>query len=318
MSFDTPMRILSPSGANVNLRTIGPDQPPLAAIQINHGLAEHSGRYKRFAELLASHGFATFAHDHRGHGHTTAPDATLGSFARGRNGAQAVLIDILAVHDHIAERYPGTPIIVFGHSMGALIALNFVSKFPGRVAGAAIWNGNFGSGMLAKAADLILAWEQFRIGSDVPSRLLPRLTFRDWARRASDGRTDFDWLSHDHDEVDRYVADPLCEWLPSVGMWRSIFELAAAGAGDRTLARIPRNLPISLVGGAEDPATNFGRAVTALERRMSRLGFLNLNSRIYAQTRHESLNELNRNLISADFVQWAKEAVLSVGTTPTR
>src|SRR5690606_34631438 len=102
----------------------------------------------------------------------------------------------------------------------------------------------------------ILAWERFRMGSDVPSRMLPRLTFRDWARKVSDGRTSFDWLSRDHEEVDRYVADPLCGWDASVGLWLSLFDLTFMGADDRNLARIPRDLPLHLVGGARDPATD--------------------------------------------------------------
>ena len=50
-------------------------------VQINHGLAEHAARYARFADFLAARGFHVYAHDHRGHGATKAPDAPLGRFA---------------------------------------------------------------------------------------------------------------------------------------------------------------------------------------------------------------------------------------------
>lgn len=315
MAFDTPETILSPTGAKVNLRSVVPDEAPVAVVQINHGLAEHSARYNRFAKYLAGRGFTVFAHDHRGHGYTSARGAPLGSFGVG--GTDAVLDDVLAVHDHIAQRYPGLPVIVFGHSMGALIALNFVSRHPRRVAGAAIWNGNFTGGILGFAAKAVLAWEKFRLGSDVPSRMLPRLTFRDWAQKTSDGRTDFDWLSHDQDEVDRYVADPLCGWAPSIGMWNAIFDMMIAGSNDRTLARIPRDFPINLVGGDEDPATDFGQAVSKFEDRMRRMGFLNLTSKIYEKTRHESLNELNQNIIMKMFADWAETVAASAGTNPS-
>lgn len=315
MAFDTPETILSPTGAKVNLHSVAPEESPVAAVQINHGLAEHSARYSRFAKYLAERGFAVFAHDHRGHGHTSAPGAPLGSFGPG--GVDTVLDDVLAVHEHIAQAYPGLPVIVFGHSMGALIALNFVSRYPRRVAGAAIWNGNFTGGVLALAAKAVLAWEKFRLGSDVPSRILPRLTFRDWARRVSDGRTEFDWLSHDHNEVDRYVADPFCGWAPSIGMWNAVFDMMIAGSDDRILARIPRDLPINLVGGDQDPATDFGKAVTRLEDRMRRTGFLNLTSTIYEKRRHESLNELNQNIIMKKFADWAEMVATNAGTTPS-
>ena len=66
---------------------------------------------------------------------------------------------------------------------------------------------------------------------------------------------------------------------------------------------------IDFVGGESDPATNGGKAVTALASRMQAMGFSNLVSTIYAQTRHESLNELNRDLIMEDFAAWARHAV---------
>lgn len=306
MGFDTARRIASPTGATINLYTALPPGAPRAVVQVNHGLAEHGARYARFARFLAGRGFATYAHDHRGHGSTIAPGAPLGSFG---GGADIVIADVAAVHDLIGEERPGLPVIVFGHSMGALIALNFVLKHHGRIAGAAIWNGNFSAGLLGRLAQAVLAWETFRLGSDVPSRILPRLTFRDWARKATDGRTPFDWLSRDHRQVDAYVADPLCGFDASVGMWKGVFELVFAGADDRNFAGVPRGLPFNVVGGAKDPATDFAKATQHLARRLEAMGFSNPVSRVYAQTRHESLNELNRDVIMEDFVQWAEGVV---------
>jgi alpha-beta hydrolase superfamily lysophospholipase len=217
-----------------------------------------------------------------------------------------VIADVAAVHDRIAAERPGTPVILFGHSMGGLVALNFLMRHSQRVAGAAIWNANFSAGALGRLAQAILAWEAFRLGSDVPSRILPKLTFQDWARKVPGRRTEFDWLSRDAAEVDKYVADPLCGWDASVSMWRDVFSLIFAGADDRNLAAIRRDLPVNLLGGEKDPATAGGRAVLDLERRMRAMGFSNLVSRVWPQTRHESLNELNRDAITEDFAAWAE------------
>lgn len=308
MSFDRRESILSPTGSEIAFCRDGPrNLAPRGIVQINHGLAEHAARYGGFAGFLAERGFAVYAHDHRGHGRTVAPDASLGSF--GADGGDAVIADVAAMHDHIARAHPGLPVIVFGHSMGAIIALNFVLRHPDRIAGAAIWNGNFSAGALGHAARALLAWERFRLGSDVPSRILPRLTFESWARRESDGRTPFDWLSRDRREVDAYVADPLCGWSPSVGMWRAVFELIARGADDRGFSRIRKDLPFNLVGGGRDPATDGGKAVEALGARLRAMGFSNLVSTIYPGNRHESLNELNRDLIMEAFADWAGRVV---------
>lgn len=308
MGFSHQRRIASPTGAALNLYATEAQRPARAAIQVNHGLAEHAARYARFADALAARGYHVYAHDHRGHGATSAPDAPRGVFGR-TNGGDKLITDVLAVHDAISEDHPGLPIVVFGHSMGGLVAMNFVLRYPRRVRAAAIWNANFSAGALGRLAQAVLLWERFRLGSDVPSRILPRLTFQDWASKVSDRRTDFDWLSRDTTEVDKYVADPHCGWDASVSMWRDIFGLVFYGADDRHFAAVPWDMPFSLVGGEKDPASNGGKAVEALAERMRRLGFSNLYSRVYPETRHESLNELNRDVITQDFARWLAEVV---------
>lgn len=309
MPFDDATNLVASSGAVLHLYSRAPDARPRAVVQINHGLAEHAGRYARFADMLARHGIASVAHDHRGHGHTTAPDAPAGTFAAGGDGVAKVVADVLAVHDHVAQRWPGVPVIVFGHSMGGLIALNTLFTASHRVAGAAIWNANFSAGLLGRIGQGLLAWERFRLGSDVPSRIVPKLTFQAWARRVPNARTPFDWLSRDPAEVDAYVADPLCGFDASVSMWRDVFAMIFAGADDTNLARIRRDLPINIVGGAKDPATDGGKATEHLAGRMRAMDFSGVQSKVYADTRHESLNEVNRDAVMADFVAWVDGVV---------
>ncbi|MDN5928391.1 MAG: alpha/beta hydrolase [Hyphomicrobiales bacterium] len=304
MAFDDQRILNSPTGAVLNFFVKRATQAPRAVVQINHGLAEHAARYGRFADHLAVHGFHVYAHDHRGHGGTTAPDAPPGIFAR-LDGAGKVVADVLAVHEFIAKAHPSLPVIVFGHSMGGLIALNFVQHYSPRIAGAAIWNANFSAGPAERIAKLLLLWERFRLGSDMPSRLLPKLTFQAWARQIPDRRTEFDWLSRDPAEVDAYIADPLCGWDASVSLWRDIFDLIFRGADDRSLAEVRKDLPFHLVGGEKDPATAGGKAVRDLDARLRRMNFSSVTTSIYPDTRHESLNDVNRDAVTADFVKWA-------------
>lgn len=313
MAFDTQRRLVSPSGASLNLYTRLAEGPPRAIVQINHGLAEHAARYGRFSDFLASRGFHSYAHDHRGHGFTTAPDAPPSRFGTPSGGAK-VIADVAAVHALIRQEHPGLPVILFGHSMGGLIAANFLQAYPDAVDAAAIWNANFSAGLSGRAALAILAWEKFRLGSDVPSRLLPRLTFQAWGRQVPGHAKPFDWLSRDPDEVRKYIADPLCGWDASVSLWRDLFGFIFAGADDRGFSAVPRGLPINLVGGEKDPATDGGKAVKHVADRLRRMGFSNLNSTVYADTRHESLNEVNRNMIMEDFGGWVDQAL----NNPTR
>ena len=90
-----------PARRSTSTRAVA-DGPARAVVQINHGLAEHAARYARFADFLAARGFHTYAHDHRGHGFTTAPDAPPGRFGTADGGAK-VIADVAAVHDLIAH-----------------------------------------------------------------------------------------------------------------------------------------------------------------------------------------------------------------------
>jgi alpha-beta hydrolase superfamily lysophospholipase len=309
MTFDRIETLDVPSGAKLPLYT-AEAMNPRGVVQINHGLAEHAGRYARFAQALAQRGYHTMAHDHRGHGDTKAPGAPLGRFAPD-DGARLVVEDAAAMLDLAARRYPDLPVICFGHSMGGLIALDLVQRYPEKMQAAAIWNANVSAGLQGRLARALLAVERFRMGSDVPSQIMPRLTFRAWGKAIPQARTDFDWLSHDEAEVDAYIADPLCGWNASVSLWQDLFALIFAGADSGGLDAVPKTLPLQLVGGTNDPATEQGKATQGLADRLKRLGFSNLETRLYENTRHESLNELSRNIITADFVDWADRVTAS-------
>lgn len=304
MPFNQQRMVRSPTGADLNLLIRQAEGRPRAVVQINHGLAEHAARYARFADFLAARGFHVYVHDHRGHGATRAPDAPLGKFADW-DGRAKVIADVDAIHDLIASECPGLPVILFGHSMGASVALNYLLEHSPRVHAAAIWNGNFSQGLLGQVALGILAWERMRLGSDVPSRLLPKLTFQAWGKAVPNHRTLFDWLSRDEAEVAKYIADPLCGWDASVSMWRDVVSMALNGGRDAAFAGVRRDLPVAIVGGEKDPASDYGKGITHLANRMRAMGFSNLVSKVHADTRHESLNEVNRDIIMNDFAAWA-------------
>ncbi len=275
---------------------------------ISHGLAEHSKRYRGFAEAMAERGFHVYAHDHRGHGETTAPDAPLGRFAA-RNGIDCVIADLVAVRNLAAGNHPGLPVVLLGHSMGGLIALNAAISYPKKFDGLAIWNSNFNPGAAGRLAKAILYAERMLKGSDVPSGLLPKLTFGAWSRSIAGRRTDFDWLSHDPQEVDRYIADPLCGFDASVSLWLDLLEMTFRAPRPQRLANLRKDVPIHLVGGGQDPATDRGKAVAWLDDHLKAHGFSDVTLKIYQEMRHETLNEFGREAAIADFADWCRDKV---------
>ncbi len=296
----------SPTGATLAVYQMEAEADAKAVVHINHGMSEHCGRYERFANVLSQNGYHVIGHDHRGHGKTSAANAPQGVFAS-QNGWDKVLSDVDAVHNHARQLYPDLPVIYFGHSMGAIIGLNYCIHHSDKLAGAAMWNSGVDGGVLLAIYRFLLAVERMFKGSDVPSQIAKKLAFEAWNKTFKPNRTQSDWLSRDEAEVDKYLADPLCGFDASNGLWRDLIEGIRAGGDDRELAKIRKELPIHLQAGGQDPCSDKGRAVERVAERMRKGGITDLTFVVHPDNRHESLNELNRDKVMQDFVSWLDE-----------
>src|SRR5580765_7544480 len=162
-------------------------------VVIAHGASEHSGRYDRFARALNDRGYAAYALDHRGHGRTAA---ATGAGIVGPGGGDRLVDDLHALVEHARAEVPGTPVILFGHAYATRhsdsLAGYVLSGCPGPLPG----------------ADEIRAALQAAVDGGMADQPLDSLgAFNDAFEPA---RTKSDWLSRDPDEVDKYIADPLC------------------------------------------------------------------------------------------------------------
>ena len=118
-------------------------------------------------------------------------------------------------------------------------------------------------------------------------------------------RTSYDWLSRDDDEVDKYIADPLCgdDNPLTYGYVTVLLETIADVMEPSAIARIPTRMPVLLLTGDCDPVSENGAQVRELERRLREAG-LDVTARYYAGARHEVLNETNRDEVHRDLVEW--------------
>lgn len=290
----------SPTGARLALYRRYAAGAARGVVQVNHGLAEHAGRYADFAERLSARGYHVYAHDHRGHGGTTAPDAPPRMFG----GWDKVIGDVQAVRGEIARAHPGLPVVVFGHSMGACVAMNAVMRHPEGAAGAAIWNGNFSLGPLATVMAALVGLQRAILGPRATETLIHGLSFSTWQRRYRPETDEPDWLSRDRDVVRAYVDDPLCGWPSTVSLWGDFLQGLKTAARDEDLSGIRRDMPFHLVGGAADPASDDGRAVTKLAERLARNGFGDVSLQVYEEGRHEAHNDLHKDQVMDEFATW--------------
>ena len=307
MSFDHTL-FESPTGAKLALRVLEPADAPRAIIQIHHGLSEHGKRYSSFAEALANAGFVVAAADHRGHGWTETDHGIAGLFAH-KQGWKTVIDDTMAVEDHLRARFPDLPLIVFGHSMGGVIAMNQALTRQGQIDGLAVWNSNLALGGNATLMRLVLGLEGLLKSRSAPSTWLDALTFKTWGKKVKGGKGGADWLSRIPEEVMAYEADPRCGQAATISLWYDLIAMAERGADETLYRTMPRDLPVHLAAGGQDPATEKGAAVKTLATRFRLLEFTDISLRFDPEARHETLNDLGREDAIADFIEWANRVV---------
>jgi alpha-beta hydrolase superfamily lysophospholipase len=300
--------LASTTGAQIHLRTCLTKKTPKAVIQINHGLTEHSGRYEHFMKFLAKHGYHSYAHDHRGHGLTKAEKLPFGQFSK-RDGGRKVIKDVRFINQMIQSAHQDLPIVCFGHSMGGQIATNYVLQNPNSAHALAVWNTNFTISQYASFAKVALFLEAFFKGSDVPSLLMSKMTFEAWSKSIKNSKTGYDWLTHDEEMIEKIANDELGGWPPSIEMWRAILDFILKGANTNAIKALDNSFPIQLVGGEQDPATEFGKAVEWYAELLENCGKTNVQMIYYPDCRHETLNETSRDVAMSDFVDWVDKTV---------
>ena len=280
---------------------------PKALIHIFHGLGEHPARYERFANYCNTQGIAVGIHNHRGHGENCSAEE-LGHYAD-KDGWNKVISDAAIVQDELIRQVPGIPLILFGHSMGSYIAQCFLMRGHGSVSALALSATSFNSTGQLRIGHWIAWFEKVRGGKRNKSALLKKMGFGKFNKRFAPNRTDFDWLSRDENEVDKYVADPLSGADSSSQLWfdltGGLLELSSLAA----LRKIRADLPVLITGGSDDPVGG-KKGLSRLAKKFEESGHSNTTLKIYEGGRHEMLNETNRDEFSRDLTRWMTDAVL--------
>jgi alpha-beta hydrolase superfamily lysophospholipase len=246
---------------------------PWAAMLLVHGLAEHSGRYEHVGAQLAAAGIDAHAYDQRGFGASGGPRASVERWSQ--------------LHDDLEERIaairsaaPGRPLVLYGHSLGGLVALGYVL------------DGRSRPDLLVLSAPAIGAsvplWQRVLVGS--LRRVAPGLLLSN--------RLDTDVLSSDPEVRAKYVSDPLNQHRSTVR-----FAHAAFAEQRRVAASLDRlALPTLVVHGADDRLVPTPTSAV-LDGRPG------VTRRVYPETRHELHNEPVARQEIADIVGWIRDRV---------
>lgn len=274
-----------------------------AIIQIAHGMAEHVLRYEAFANFLTDQGCIVYGNDHRGHGkNIVAPDDK--GFFTDDNGFHRVVADMYELTEIIKEKYPKTPIIIFGHSMGSFLTRRYIQLHGNQVDGVILSGTGGDQGIIGKLGLLVAKTEKRRIGRRTPSPVMDKLVFGKFNEQFKDARTDFDFLSRDEREVDAYIADDLCGFVCSSGFFVDLLEGINLIHQKKEVMKTPKTLPILLISGDQDPVGNNGKGVKGVYELYREVGCQHVAFKLYQGARHELLNEKNKEEVYEDILNW--------------
>ena len=120
------------------------------------------------------------------------------------------------------QRFPGLPVFLLGHSMGSFLARTYLIRYPGTVAGAILMGTGQMPPALVAAGRVLAAREARKVGDRHSSPLVNKLAFEAYNQKFAPNRTGYDWLSASTENVDQYLADPLCGGDPTIGLFREM------------------------------------------------------------------------------------------------
>ncbi len=283
------------------------DISPIAILQLIHGMAEHIGRYDEFACHMAQKGYIVVGDDHLGHGRSAKEYGDYGYFCE-KKAASVLVMDEHRLKEVMQKKEKELPYFMLGHSMGSLILRNYLIQYGQEIDGAILCgtpnNGSVKVGMARIISGLLKLCGKNR----EKSAFLDRLVFGSYNKR-TEKRTCFDWINIDEKVVDEYMNDPQCGFLFTVNGFDTMFQLSANVNKMSLLKRIPKDLPILLIAGKEDPVGNYGKGVAHVYRQYRQLGIAGAELKLYDNARHEILFEPEKDIVFADICNWLQKYI---------
>lgn len=262
-------------------------QNPIANVFIFQGMEEHAFRYDYFAKALNRAGYSVYGLDCYGQGLNAGENLeNVGMWPKYGFDKQIDAYDKLIM----SKKEDGKPSILFCHSMGSYMGQGYILKYSDHIDRVVLC----GSGCKNGAVNIGYVLANIIVNShneDKKAKFLNNLMFGNFNKKIENPKTGYDWLSIDTENVEKYIADPLCGFGPRNKFCLEFLRGMKGLYDKKKLAQIRKDLPIFIITGEQDPVTTYSKATSTLKKMYDDLGLTKVDTKVYAPYRHEILNE---------------------------
>lgn len=268
-------------------------------VQIIHGMEEHQERYEPLIRRLNAAGYTVVSSDMRGHGKTAPVPGYFGE----EKGDYYLLADQVRITAYIRYRFHIKKVILFAHSMGAIIARNLLqsqSRHYEKVvlSGYPCYQRAVGFGIFL--TNLAKIWKK----GDYYSEVAQRIAIESFDRKIPDHKTTLDWISVNEENVQAFIDDPYCGHGFRVAGYHDLFSLVRNMNRVRKYRKVQRDLPILAIRGEDDPCVGGEKGSASSLLTLRKAGFMHITSISYPGMRHEILHEKNNEKVYADILHF--------------
>lgn len=268
-----------------------PYETPKGIVQLVHGMCEHKERYIPFMEFLVANGYIVIIHDHRGHGESVKSKDDLGYMYSG--GWTALIEDVKVVNEYAHKRWPGLPLTLFGHSMGSAVVRSYAKRYDDTIDKLFVCGSPSDNPATNIAIILNRTIGLFR-GDHYRPQLMNKLSFGTFNKPfAADGYPSA-WVCSDKEILKAYHSDPLCMYIFTVNGYDNLLHLMKDCYSRNGWKMSKPSLPVHFISGAQDPCRISDKAIANAADLMRKVGYANVDLKLYEGMRHEILNETRK------------------------
>ena len=270
-------------------------------VVLSHGMNEYTYRYNDFALYLNDNGINVMGLDHIGHGLNV--DNTEDLLKWPKNGFDICVDNLALLIKKLKEE--GNEVILFAHSMGSFMGQSLIERYPGIVE-KVILCGTSGPSALFGFGSALCKFHTFIIGNCMKkSYFLNKVSFASYNSKVKEKRTEFDWLSVNKENVDKYIADPYCGNVPSRNFFASFIGSIPKIFKKKNLNKIDIYSKVLFIVGSDDPVGGYVKSIKKLQRLYTNRK-ISSSLIIYPGMRHEILNEDDKEIVYKDVLKFIK------------